>query len=304
MGELNVFGAVLDNMIERQLVEQANKEDYKGDDGLLYCGRCRTPKQYLVKNWYDGTDKVVPVRCKCSAEKEKAKENQALREKLIARSQIEKKYLANRFDSLEVDNNNRRAIKISRMYVERFQDHYKESQGLLFYGPVGTGKSVLAHCIATELIDRLHSTASISLAKILSSGFVNLEEETRIMSLVNNVQLLIVDDLGAERSNDYAQQFVYSVLDTRCNSGKPMIITTNLSLDDMQNCSDIKFRRIYDRILDVCFPIELAGVSRRMRNAAKRYQNLPKREDKIVTTIPQREFALLSSLYIRCPFWF
>ena len=271
MAEINGFGALLDNMVERQLREQVNEGDYKGEDGLLYCGNCHTRKQYVVENWHNGNKMIVPVACKCSEEKAKETERLEKIDKLRERSNIEKKYLGYKFDSLEVDNENKRAVKLSRMYVEKFPEHYKESQGLLLYGPVGTGKSVLAHCIATELMDRLHSTASISLAKILGSGFVNQEEEDKIMRLVNGVELLIVDDLGAERSNDYAQQFVYSVLDTRCNSGKPMIVTTNLSLNDMQSCADIKFRRIYDRILDVCYPIELAGVSRRMRNAARRY---------------------------------
>ena len=75
--------------------------------------------------------------------------------------------------------------------------------------------------------------------------------------------LLILDDLGAERQSDFALEQVFNVVDSRYKSGKPVIITTNLSLQELKNPSDIKYKRIYDRILEMCVPLQFKGESKR-----------------------------------------
>lgn len=273
MGDLNPIGLYVDKMLDDIASKQAEKSDYKGEDGLLYCGKCHTPKQGIV-DWYDGSKKVVPLACECYKESVKKEKERREREELIKESNIEPKLLKVTFETIKIDENNQRAVKLSRRYAEKFDKLYEENQGLLLYGGVGTGKTVLAHCIANELLYNLYSVASISMAKILKSGFKTPEEEADIMNTVKRVELLIIDDLGAERGTEYAQEFVFGVIDTRINYTKPMIITTNLTLNDMQNCYDTKFKRIYDRILECCYPIELSGPSRRMRNAAERYDKV------------------------------
>lgn len=64
--------------------------------------------------------------------------------------------------------------------------------------------------------------------------------------------LLILDDLGAERNTSYGKECVFDVVNRRLLSGKPMIITTNITLSAMQKATDLDDRRIYDRILEVC----------------------------------------------------
>lgn len=273
MGQLNPFAAVVEKIVANALAENPKEGDFTGEDGLLHCGVCKKPKQYLAP-WYDGTKKIVPIRCQC-VEERMAREKLAIEiEEMKKASNIEPKYLKSSFADIKVVDNNKRAVSICKRYVDVFEDNYRENQGLLLFGPTGTGKTMLAHAVAVELMNRRHSAGSISLAKILDKGLVDKEEEARIMHLVGRVELLIIDDLGAERNTDFAQQFVYSVLDTRSNLEKPMIITSNLTLADMQNCKDIRLQRIYDRILEVCYPIELSGVSWRMRNAANRYDKV------------------------------
>ncbi len=269
------FGEALDVMVEEISAARRDKNDYLGEDGFLHCGYCKMPKQSLV-NWHDGSKKLVPITCKCRKDRLQAKMNEELKESLRSKSNFEEKFRNCTFDDIVVNDDNSRAVKLSKRYIEKFDELYKENQGLMFYGNTGTGKSMTAHCIANELMNKLYSTASLSLAKILKSGFKNAEEEASIMNRVTSVKLLIVDDLGAERGTDYAQEFVYSVIDTRCNSMKPMIVTTNLTLNDMQQCQDLKYKRIYERILDCCYPVLFSGTSWRMRHAAQRYDKLSK----------------------------
>lgn len=270
MGELQPFGLYLDIIVEEAKRNSKRPDDYTGEDGLVYCGKCRTRKQNRI-DWYDGTKKIVPVACKCCSEQQEREKSKKRIDELIKWSMIEPKYLKYNFENIEVNEINQRAVKICKRYVDKFHELFEQNQGMMFYGDTGTGKTVMAHCVANELMKRFNSVSSLSLAKVLKSGFKSAEEETAIMNRVKSAKLLIIDDLGAERGTDYAQEFVYSVIDTRCNYEKPMIITTNLNLDDMQNCTDTKYKRIYERIIETCYPIEFRGVSWRMKNAAARY---------------------------------
>ena len=81
--------------------------------------------------------------------------------------------------------------------------------------------------------------------------------------------LLILDDLGAERNTSYGKECVFDVVNRRLLSGKPMIITTNITLSAMQKATDLDDRRIDDRILEVCVPILFNGENFRKGNAAE-----------------------------------
>ena len=77
--------------------------------------------------------------------------------------------------------------------------------------------------------------------------------------------------LGVERDTSYSVEQVYNVVDTRARSGKPVIITTNLSLKDLENPPSLAYKRIYDRVLEMCpIRLKMVGASRRTANATDR----------------------------------
>jgi DNA replication protein DnaC len=88
---------------------------------------------------------------------------------------------------------------------------------------------------------------------------------------LNDNSLLILDDLGIERDTAYAREQVYNVIDARYRAGLPMIITTNLTMDKLKSTQDIDNMRIYDRILEKCFPIEVDGGNRRRKAIRESY---------------------------------
>ena len=65
--------------------------------------------------------------------------------------------------------------------------------------------------------------------------------------------------LGAERGTEFAREQVYNVVNARWESGRPFIVTTNLTLQEMQNEEQMVLKRIYDRVLDVCRPVVFLG---------------------------------------------
>lgn len=84
----------------------------------------------------------------------------------------------------------------------------------------------------------------------------------------------MLDDLGAERRSEYAQEQVFNVIDGRYRSGLPLIVTTNLGIDKIKKPDSIGNARIYDRVLEMCHPIELSGQSRRRKKVAEEFKSM------------------------------
>ena len=87
-------------------------------------------------------------------------------------------------------------------------------------------------------------------------------------------QLIIIDDLGVERQTQYMQETVYNIVDARYRSRLPMIVTTNLDISEIKKPSDVSNTRIYDRLIEMCFPIEVSGASRRRGKVRESYTDM------------------------------
>ena len=84
-------------------------------------------------------------------------------------------------------------------------------------------------------------------------------EQTACIDRLMEYPLLIIDDLGVERDTSYIAEQVYNIIDARYRSGRPMIITTNLSMQELENPGIWEKKRIYDRILECCTPLRVEG---------------------------------------------
>lgn len=195
---------------------------------------------------------------------------------LKAKSLMDSKCSVATFDNFCVTKKNEAAFRLSQKYVNRFDEMQIKNQGLLFYGSVGTGKTFMAACIANALLNKAIAVVMTSFVKILQNvqSFDDVTSEMKIMQALNRAKLLVLDDLGAERTTDYALEKVYNIVDSRYRAGKPMILTTNLSLAQMQAATDVRYARIYDRIFEVCYPVEFKGKSWRQKAAANRFDEM------------------------------
>ena len=144
-------------------------------------------------------------------------------------------------------------------FVENFNSLY---QNMFFYGTVGTGKSFLSISTAKELLDRGYSVVYFSaqeLFKKLSDNSFDYHNRDNLQSLNNtlyNSELLIIDDLGTELTNSFVISQLFSLLNERAIRHNPIIISSNLSLEDLQKrYSD----RIFSRITSTYMLIKLSG---------------------------------------------
>ena len=151
---------------------------------------------------------------------------------------------------------------------EHWEEAYRQNTGLLLFGDVGTGKSFFAGCIANALLDRDVPVLMTNFPIILNrlTGIFS-EDRADFIASFDEYDLLIIDDLGVERSTEYAMEQMFFVIDSRYRSRRPMIITTNLKLSELKNPPDLAHARIYDRILERCAPILFAGKNFREENA-------------------------------------
>jgi DNA replication protein DnaC len=248
--------------------------DYVGEDGLLYCHKCNTRKQTEVVVL--GEIRRPMCMCKCEAAKMAAEEDERRRIKFEEKV---KELRRMGFPDADMQNwtfagddmSNEKVTNACMRYVERFDEFMKMGKGLLFYGNTGTGKTYAACEIANALIDRGYPVLVTNFARILNTLQGTFDKQEYIDGL-NTFRLLIIDDLGVERDTAYAKEQVFNVIDARYRSGLPMIITTNLTMDKIKNPADIEERRIYDRILERCFPIEVDGGSRRRKAVRDEYE--------------------------------
>ena len=288
-GMFNAF-EFMKNIAAHSLSKQVRSPgDYVGPDGLLVCGKCGEAKQRFMDfanptpEDPEHTSKLrVATMCHCEREIEGKKHEAQVAEdmerirKLKKASLMDEKFSAATFEHFKPTKYNGRNLKLCRRYAEKFDLMLEKNQGLLFWGDVGTGKSYAAACIANYLLDRKIPVIMTSFVKLLEVIQASREEEPAILSRLGYARLVIFDDLGAERGTDYALEKVYNIIDSRYRKGLPMVLTTNLSLDEMKREVDVRYSRIYDRIFENCYPMQFTGPSWRKVEASRRFKDMEK----------------------------
>ena len=274
----NEINAVLENMT----ATTPEPEDYTGEDGLLYCGKCRKPKEA-----YFAPDKAAifgrdrhPAECDCQkTAREEREAAEKRRRHLDTVEELKRRGFtdpAMRDWTFENDNGRNPQAGLARRYVEHWEDMRTDNIGCLFWGGVGTGKSYLAGCIANALMEKEIPVHMTNFALILNDLAASFEGRNEYISRLCRYPLLILDDFGMERGTEYGLEQVFNVIDSRYRSKKPLIVTTNLTLDELKHPKDLTRVRIYDRVLERCVPLKINNQNIRELNAAANMQEARK----------------------------
>lgn len=243
---------------------------YIGTNGLKRCKKCDCAVEMILSSRYR-EDIKVGCMCKCELEE---KENEAIRNK-VYQVEINRKHCfgASKLINVRFEHDNVVDAKCWN-YANEYGSYLASGIGLLLHGKVGAGKSYLAACIANELIDQGYLVKYSTLTTMVNEMNATFEDKADYLYKLNRYDLIIIDDFGTERNTEFMNEQAYSVINARYESGKPMVITTNLSGEELNHPPTIDTARLFDRILEVCHPVEVKGTSRRRKSARDKYNEI------------------------------
>ena len=307
---MNGLEQIVDGVEQKaKLSNRINEGDYIGEDGLWVCGKCHTPKQARVRLF--GKERTPMCLCKCAAEqlereriaqeslnleleydsqKHKTASNVDLLHWLNRQNyRISPKLTKERISLMRsvcfgedeklknwtfanADGSNATLMSAMQNYVDNFQTLKEQGKGLLLFGDVGIGKSYAAASVANALIDKGISVYMTNFARIANTVQGMFEEKQDYYDSLNRFQLLILDDLAAERKTEYMQEIVFQVIDARCRAGLPLIITTNLTNKELKNPTETAYKRTFSRLLGMCHPIKVEGEDKRKNRLKDDFQ--------------------------------
>ncbi|MBQ5643615.1 MAG: ATP-binding protein [Bacteroidaceae bacterium] len=251
---------------------QLREDEYINESGLICCSKCRTPRQKRI----EVSGKTIEPRCMCACQTEDYDRREQERKHrefldLVAKNRsIGLPDPGLRKHTFENDlGYNQKQIRMARRYVQHWEEMQKNSTGLLLWGDVGTGKSFIAGCIANALLDKGVPVIMTNFARLLNKlTDMYAGDRNAYTDSFKRYPLMIIDDLGVERNSEFAREQVFGVIDSRYRSELPMIVTTNLTLEELQHPEDLSRSRIYDRILERCLPIRVNEQNIRELNQA------------------------------------
>lgn len=228
--------------------------------------------QLRIKN------KILPT-CECVVEREEAKIREAQNfakkreiEKLFSISNLGERFSKSTFESFLDRNGSETAYKVAVKYVKTFKEWNGES--LMLWGEPGNGKTHLAAAIVNELSKKGYIVVFQSVPELLQrirSTFnsENKENETQIMRALLECDLLILDDIGAEKTTEWVEEKLFNIIDGRYRKELPTLYTSNLEPKELRNQVG---KRSYDRMVETSLTVKNEAASYRREIAKQRLQ--------------------------------
>lgn len=179
------------------------------------------------------------------------------------RSELGEKFRYRTFDSFD-SSRNHQAYDSAKQYANGFDDiRRKEKNSMIFFGSTGTGKTHLAAAIANQVINEKHYPVMfgtfIEYLDRIRSEFNDSAERSK--HEMKNLPLLVIDDLGKEKQTAWSDQTLFEIINYRYEHRLPVLITTNLSPDELARRYD---KAVISRLHEMCIYVSMIGKDHRV----------------------------------------
>ena len=179
-------------------------------------------------------------------------------------ARLPKRYQHVAFDRSPVVDMHETIVRQARRFTRDIDRNLDEGRGIWFVGAVGTGKTTLAMLVSKGAIEAGRSVAIYSLPRLLGVLRESMTSEAGMLRLVDDlsrVDLLHLDDLGAERATEWVLEQLYAIVNARYEEQRSLVVTTNLQPENLEQQLG---PRIVSRIWEMCGdPVLMDGPDRR-----------------------------------------
>jgi DNA replication protein DnaC len=210
-------------------------------------------------------DDMTARPCECRAIKAKRKQSRRLG------TGIPKRFRGVGFDRQPIADMDPALTREIRLFVRDINTNLDKGRGLWLFGDVGTGKTSLAMLVSKAALEAGRSVAIYSMPRLLSDIKDTYEDRSdrsymELFERVVGVDLLHIDDLGAEKRTDWVLEQLYSIINERWQEQRSIIVTTNLF--DVDELREQIGQRTVSRLHEMCDLIPIMGRDRRMQQHA------------------------------------
>ena len=253
------------------------EDEYLNEEGVPFCSKCKTPRYFIREDF------CVPCKCRCQMEEierqEEIKRQEKLKEylkDLKDKSLLGERYKDSTFDSIEIINEEHlKVVNRLKKYCEGFKEH-NEGLGIYLFGTKGSGKTLLTASMLDKLNSQFIECMFTNMHKIKEELLsLDMKRQKGFLYRVTTVPVLFIDDFATESfkkngEDNWVQDIVYDIVNTRYNNMLPIIYTSNCSLKECLEQKGILEKTI-DRIFETTVQIKLDLPSYRLRKKENVY---------------------------------